>query len=425
MKKEQKQNKRDLKKSKIKYILKLVFITILVTLLLEFCYVIFKSVKQSSTIEFKEFNQRIVNMDEGYLIVGSSNFKYSKFNKKSGKYEKPRIAIYSDENILETEIKYNKGYNGLFTDVIKKDNSYIAVGFNQKTKTEYKNNFTEALIVKYDQNKNIVWENNYKKYNNTRFNKIISTKDGYIVVGSSTYENNETKAEQAGAFISKYNEDGKMVWEEYYRDHKSASFNDIIEVSDGYIVVGSKDESTGIIAKYDKNGLFKWKKEAENVGNNGFIRVINSKNRLIIIGSFKQSEYVQNRTNTALLMLTDLKGNVEKYVEYGEKQNVAQWNDIVVDNNSIYVVGVSSYINEELSNDKITYYNNKAIYAKYDMNLKLLEKKKVDKEKTYQYTSLILKNKNLYITGYTNARCDIEYADGKNYVSFIEQLQLK
>ncbi len=425
MKKEQKQSKKEKKKNKAKHILKLVFITILVTIVLEFCYVFFKSIRESATTEAKEFNERIITIDKGYLVVGSSNFKYSQFNKKSGKYEKPRIAIYNDENDLIKEIKYKKGYNGLFTDIVENDNSYIAVGFYQKTNSEYKNNATQALIVKYDENGNILWENNYKKLTSTKFNAILSVEDGYLVVGSSNYVSTEFGKEKAGGLISKYDKNGKLVWEEYYGDNKTGSFNDIIEVSDGYIVVGSKDASTGIIAKYDKKGLFKWKKEAENIGNNGLSKVIEQNSNLFIIGSFKQSEYVQSRTNTALLMVTDLTGNVKKYVEYGKEKNISQWNDLVVDDDYIYVVGVSSYVNEKLSKDKMTYYNNKAIYAKYDMNLKLVDKNEVDKKATYQYTSLIEKKNTLYIIGYTNAKCDIKYADGKNYVSFIKQLQMK
>lgn len=425
MKKKQKNEKKRIDKNKAKYILKLFIITIIVTILLEFIYVFIKSIKESSKTEFKEFNERIVEVDEGYLIVGSSNFKYSKLNSRSGKYEKPRIAIYNDQDELKTEIKYKKGYNGLFTDIVENDNSYVAIGVYQKTNSEYKKNETEALIVKYDKDGNIIWENDYKKLSNTKFNKIISIEDGYIVVGSSTYASTERATEQAGALISKYDKNGKMLWEEYYGNNRTASFNDILEVEDGYIVVGSKEANIGIIAKYDKEGLFKWKKEIENIGNHGLSKITRYKNQFIIIGSFKKSTYVQNKTNTALIMLTDLKGSLIKYVEYGDEQTVSQWNDLLVHDNYLYVVGVSSYVNKELSNEKMTYYNNKAIYAKYDMYLNVIEKNEVDKNKTYQYTSLIEKDKKLYITGYTNAKCNIKYADGVNYVSFVEHLQTK
>ena len=283
----------------------------------------------------------------------------------------------------------------------------------------------EALIVSYDQDGKIIWEKSYEKLTNTKFKKILATEGGYIVVGSSHYQSTEVGEEEAGALILKYDENGNRLWEEYYGDNKTGSYNDVIEVEDGYIAIGSKDSSTGLIAKYDKNGLFKWKKEFENVGANGLSKIIQQDDKFVVIGSFKKSTYVQNRTNTALIALLNTTGDLIKYVEFGEDQSVSQWNDFVIYNNTIYAVGVSSYINEERSKEEVTYYNNKAIYAKYDLNLNLLDQKEVDKKATYQYTSLIIKNNQLYITGYTNAKCDLEHADGKNYVSFIEKLQTK
>lgn len=425
MKEKKKKSKQKKDSNKAKHAIKLIIITILVTLFLEFCYVMFQSIKESTISEAKEFNEKIINSKNGYFVVGSSNFKYSMLNKKTGKYEKPRLAVYNEKDRLEKEFKYQDGYNGLFSDAIEVENGYLAVGFYQKNHSNYKNNAMQALIVYYDQEGKIIWEKSYEKLTNTKFKKILATDNGYIVVGSSNYQSTESGDEEAGAFILKYDKNGNILWEEYYGDNKTGSYNDVIEVEDGYIVVGSKDSSTGILAKYDTNGLFKWKKELENVGENGLSKVIKNENQLFAIGSFKKSTYVQNRTNTALLVQFNTTGDLIKYVEFGEDQSVSQWNDFVIYNNTIYTVGVSSYINEEQSKENVNYYNNKAIYAKYDINLKLLDQKKVDKKATYQYTSLIIKNNQLYITGYTNAKCDLDHADGKNYVSFIEKLQIQ
>lgn len=423
MKKDRKTSKKTINKEKIKYILKLVILTIITTLLLELGYVILKSMRETITTEGLEFNQRIIRQEEGFMVVGSSNFKYSDVNKKSGKYEKPRLAFYNGNDQLTKEFKYNKGYNGLFTDAVDNEDSYVAVGYIQKIKEEKENNNVEALIIKYDQNGKIIWEKNYKKVTNAKFNKIIKVNNGYIVVGSSTYNTMERGTEEAGGIIIKYDEEGTILWEEHYGDNKTASFNDILEEKDGYIIVGSKDISTGIMIKYDTNGIFQWKREIENLGTNGLSRIKKINNNYVVIGSFKKSTYIQKKTNTALLVILDTKGNLQKYTEYGEEQAVSQWNDFIIKDNKIYIVGVTSYINEKKSKDKLTYYNNKAIYAVYDMNLKLLDQNEVDKNATYQYTSLIEKKNTLYITGYTNAKCDIKHADGKNYVSFIEQVQ--
>ena len=57
------------KKINYKYIAKLIIITIFVTLLLEFFYVIIKSTYDYMNKELLEFNKEIVNTDQGYIIA--------------------------------------------------------------------------------------------------------------------------------------------------------------------------------------------------------------------------------------------------------------------------------------------------------------------------------------------------------------------
>ena len=415
------------KKINYKYIAKLLIITIFVTLLLEFFYVIIKSTYDYMNKELLEFNKEIVNTDQGYIIAGSSNFKYSKFNRKSGEKEKPRIAIYKNNKIVQ-EIKYKGGINGLFNSVIVDGNYYVAVGHYEKDNHEHNNYETEGLIVKYNKNKKIVFEDSYSDLSKSRFVKVLNTKDGYIVVGNSVYNNLESGDAKAGALIIKYDKKGKIKWKKYNGSSHYGIYNDIIEVSDGYIVVGSIDDFVGAIVKYDKNGNKKWQKEYNNVDQNGLNNIILVNNKLYLTGTLNKSNKAKNRTTTAVLIKADLSGKMEKYIEYGDDASISEWNDMIIYNNKVYLVGQEAYINKKLTKDTTTYYNNKAIYAVYDLNLRLIDKEEVDKKDRtiYIYTSLIEKDKKLYITGYTNAKIkEMTYADGKNNVSFINSLPLK
>lgn len=412
--------KNTVKKGKIKKVIRFFILSIITAIILEFIYVTYKSIKEFSESEAKEFNEKIVEIENGYLIAGSSNFKYSKFNKKTGSTEKARLAIYNSEDKTIKEFKFKKGKNSLFMDAVEDGKYYLAVGMYQKNTTQKNKGETDGLFVKYDHAGNIEYFKSYTKLPNTKFNRILVVDDGYIVVGSTTYNSTSSSEEKGGALILKYDQAGNIKWEETYGENTSGAYNDILEEQDGYLVVGSKDSSTGLIAKYDKNGTFKWKKEISYISENGIRSIKKFKDGYIFCGSFKKSSYATERTNTAVLVTMEKDMNIKKVIEYGEEKEVSQFNNIVVTDKNIYAAGGSAYINKEKTTKKVAYYNNKAIFVKYDLNLKKQAEKIIDKKDIYRYTNIgEVKNK-IYAVGYTRAKYERKYADGKNYLSVID-----
>ena len=92
----------------------------------------------------------IVKVDDGYILVGVSDFH-------SSKYIKENIYEYSIDNTKQNIIS------------------------------------TQSRIAKYDNNMKIIWENTYKNIYDSTFNSIIKVNDGYVVVGS--YVSNYTQLE--------------------------------------------------------------------------------------------------------------------------------------------------------------------------------------------------------------------------------------
>ena len=71
---------------------------------------------------------------------------------------------------------------------VKVDDGYIAVGSVLMDEKSKEDNLTEAVIVKYDNDFNIVWRKNLNILDTSKFNKVKVDKDGnYVVVGTSVY----------------------------------------------------------------------------------------------------------------------------------------------------------------------------------------------------------------------------------------------
>nr|MDD2434853.1 hypothetical protein [Bacilli bacterium] len=136
---------------------------------------------------------------------------------------------------------------------------------------------------------------------------------GQIVVGDSASNDYDMQGMNKGpnnsndGFIVSYDEQGKIIAKSAFGGNGNDVFNDVVEVSDGYIVVGGSGSSTGdmeglskasnglrdaIIVKYDKtltNVL--WKKSFGGSNNDEFMSIAKvNENEVIVVGHSKSSD---------------------------------------------------------------------------------------------------------------------------------------
>lgn len=163
--------------------------------------------------------------------------------------------------------------NDYFYAMIPTEDGYVAAGYSQYKSfgngdwTGVSGDNGEAIIVKYDNSGNIVWKKNFGADDYDYFDAITATTDGYVAVGHVSRIDG-----QDDGFIVKCDKNGNLIWKKTFDGNDDFdSFESVIAVSDGYIVVGDSDEtliSSGnvcyntdaIMVKYDTSGNVKWKK---------------------------------------------------------------------------------------------------------------------------------------------------------------------
>ena len=175
-------------------------------------------------------------------------------------------------------IKYVKSRNSntfisALNEIIKVDDKYVGVGisdFKNSKLNEYKApGYNKPVLWVFDKNHNIVKELNYGKGFNGSFNDIVKVKDGYVVVGEIEPTNNMHKDGLSEGLIVKYDKDFKIVWTKNLQILDNTKLKSvIIDKDENIITVGQSIYANDIIGNHTTGGaiLVKYDKDGNKIG---------------------------------------------------------------------------------------------------------------------------------------------------------------
>lgn len=258
-------------------------------------------------------------------------------------------------------------------------------------------------------------------------NNLIKTNNGYIGVGISDFNNSNylskkiyeytddtTKQKQnviaTQSKLVKYDNNFNLIWEKTFENDYDSTFYDIIEVNDGYVVVGSyaKDAKQislntrdALIIKYDYNGNIIWKQTYSVLSDTEFYKVITDDDKLIVIGQsiYENMELGNHITGGGIIVKYDMNGELLEHNNYGGNKS-GKFNDIIKVDDGYIVCGKDA--------------TNYGILVKFKKNFNREENdtnlisKKVVWQRTYSntdyegFTSIARNNDILYLGGAIN-----------------------
>lgn len=385
---------------KLKKIFKVIVIICVLILIFDIAFLIYnKYFRSDKKIYFDSINSFQV-LDDTYIAVGSNNN-----NDKS--LEKAKITLYNKDKEKVWEKLYNKKYNSSYFSVVKDEDSYIAVGNLEANKKEYQEHTRSALIVKYDLNGEILYENKFQVLGNSKFSNILVVDDGYIVVGQSIYENMTLGlSDEGGAFIVKYDKELNEMWRSNYGGSKSGIYNDLIIVGDYIYAVGKDSSRVGVISKYTKSGERIKTENYKYTDTLGFTSIVSDNDNLYVVGSKKTTEDENDYDTDALIVKYDLELNKISENTYKGK-GMERYNRAIIDNNSnIIIAGQTGVYNEKESTSELNVFSYDGIFAKYNKDLEELVLEKYGDEKDDYFTDIKQDNDKYYISGYSTYEDD-------------------
>lgn len=396
-------------------------------------FIFYKMDIEHKTIYYDSLNSlSIDNMN--VVLVGSSNFKYSKNYSYTNGLEKAKFMKYDLNGKLLFEKMYDKGINTTFSSIISVDDGYVIVGSGEFSEEEHTNGAREAMIIKYDKDGNLIWEKYYQVLTNTRFNKVIEVDDGYVAVGQSIYANLEMgNHTTGGGIIVKYDKNGNEIWHNNHGGTKSGNFYDIIEVDRDLYLVGKDGSDSGNLVKYDRNGKYQWHKNYSYTDGIGFTGIAYSNQFLYVVGSKKiLSEMTDNEGNhdtkntDALLVKYDKSGNIIFEKNFGGS-SYERYNSILAYRDNLFVVGYTSSTDAGL---KINTDGNllTGILVRYDSEGNILKKESLGGSNNDNLTDIASDGVSLYITAYSNSKdgnITTSRNNGKDYFGKMIKMNFK
>lgn len=397
-----KKNKKELKveqKRLVKW-LRVIIVLCIAIIVIEACYIGLSYYNRTKSVVYTDTLNSFKETDDGYLVVGNSDFKNSEFNSYQKDYNKAKFAKYNSDFEVEFESAYTKGYSSYFSDVIEYNDGFIAVGGAQYDEQQVEDNATDGLVVLYDKEGKQVDTKSVQIAGDTTFNKVLLVDDGFIVVGQSILQNMVIGNDpDGGALIIKYDFDLNEVWRANYGGSKSAIFNDAVIDGDYLYLVGKDATRYGMIAKYTLDGEKVFVKSYEYTDTVGFSSIVKVGDEFIVAGSktINIDAKDEDKVTEGLVVKYDADANVLDEVTFS-RNNALRFNKIVSDGDDLIVVGHTYKKDEEKSTDKYNYLDYRGIIVKYNTDL---EKKANNKENGsgVDYFSDVIVTRDGYLVG--------------------------
>ena len=399
-------------KQKLIYrIIIIILVLVLVGELIYFGVKIYLNRKESTF--YTVINSVVLENENNYIGVGSSDYRYSKFNKYDEGYEKATIFKIENGEIVK-EVGVLKGIAGRYNDVVKTSDGYIAVGRMEMTKKQHEEKMSEAVIAKYDENLKLLWRKNLSILEKTEFKRVKLDGDDIVVVGTSVYSDgyigNHTTG---GGILLKYDKDGKEKLRVNNGGPYSGSFNDFIIEKDYYVVAGLGKANSGIIIKYDKKGN-KISSGSFGYTDKSGINGIAKKGDNYVVATTKVVNPKELSNYSAAIVEFNSKLKEVDNVKY-TSSDINYFNDIEVDNdNNIIVCG---YTGEP----KYGAMSSDAVIVKYDKDLYEKESDFIRGNKNDFYSHIYLKDDSIYILGYSNSKLKEYKVNGYDYSTLLRK----
>ncbi|MCL2041216.1 MAG: fibrobacter succinogenes major paralogous domain-containing protein [Bacteroidales bacterium] len=325
----------------------------------------------------------VTTISDGVVAVGwsiSGSFGNGDWTGVLGKGGNDAIIVKYDN---DGEVVWKKNFGGsdsdLYWAVTAVADGIVAVGYS------WANSFgsgdwagvsgkgaTDAIIVKYDNNGNVVWKKNFGSGGNDYYQAVATVSDGIVAVGYSTAGSFGTGdwmgisgKGSSDAIIVKYDHSGDVVWKKNFGGSGSDLYWAVTAVADGIAAVGYSQASSfgtgdwtgvtgkggddAIIVKYDNDGDVMWKKNFGGSGIDGYNAVTDVSDGIVAVGystagSFGTGDWTGvtgKGFEDAIIVKYDNNGDIEWKKNFGGNDaNVYQAITTVSD--AVVAAGISS-----------------------------------------------------------------------------------
>lgn len=268
---------------------------------------------------------RYLDTIDATTVVDDVIYAVGRNNDNDKELTKAKFSIYNSKQEKIYEKLYNTGYTSRFYDLLVDDEDVVIVGEYEKTKKDYKNNNSIAVILKYDEEGQLLFE---KEVSDTNFYDVLAYDDGYLAIGTS-HDKNKTKG-----VLVKFHTDGTLDWKKEYGT-ENTEFTAGVFYHNKIYVTGIENQS-GVLVSFSRDGklIDSIHEETDSLGFSSITVVADS---LVLSGGKKVTEDFSQ----PLLVKYDLDLSYIDSAIYDSKYS-GRFLKVITDNNDDLVVLAST-----------------------------------------------------------------------------------
>ncbi len=222
------------------------------------------------------------------------------------------FAAQTNPYLLKINEKGNKQWGGFFggededsaNAIINTKDGYLMVGETES----YGNGDFDSYVVKLDKSGKKVWYSAYGGEDDDVANDVISTKDGYLIVGTTKSFDQTYK----DIYVIKIDKKGKTIWQKTYGGDRDDEGYGVVKSPDGgYVITGTSNSFSRqkgydlYLIKIDDSGNLEWDRryggERDEIGRD----LVATKDGYLIVG---QKQTKVGRDNDVWVLKVDLEG---------------------------------------------------------------------------------------------------------------------
>ena len=214
--------------------------------------------------------------DGGYILGGTSSSNKSRTEASAI----PDLSSKTDKCFGSTDfwvvkldgkglVEWQRTIGGQYAETLRsiqqtKDGSYLLGGSSNSDETGNKTlrgfGMADYYVVKLDREGNMIWQQNFGGTGDDQLYVVHQTFDGdYIAAGnsSSSASGNKSSSNASGSdfWLVKFNDDGKILWQESYNNGQADLLTSLVENDDHSLLIGGHSRSEGASGKKDKQGI--------------------------------------------------------------------------------------------------------------------------------------------------------------------------